>query len=307
MNIDKAEGLFFGLAIGDAMGAPVEFKDPNTFPRVVDFQGGGKFNLEPGEWTDDTAMALCLAEALSETSELDSKKLLDLFLKWIMEGHHTTRGKAIGIGKQTFKVLLNYRKNGDLVSPFTASKYSGNGALMRLGPVAIKYYYSLNLTQKYAEQSAVTTHSSAESLQTARLFGGVLNRLLNNSSKEELADFIRQPNNHSKHAAMQNILTLNLEAMDKSNSGYAPLSLEAAIHAFFTTNTFEDGLLQVVNNGMDSDTVGAIYGQMAGAYYGMKAIPKNWVQGLKHLDLLQSSLKTLILSTENNNEKNKGR
>jgi ADP-ribosyl-[dinitrogen reductase] hydrolase len=298
MNVEKAEGLFFGLAIGDAMGAPVEFKDPNTFPQVVDFQSGGKFNLEPGEWTDDTAMALCLAEALSETSELDSKKLLDLFLKWIMEGYHTTRGKAIGIGKQTFKVLLNYRKNGDLVSPFTASKYSGNGALMRMGPVAIKYFHSLHLTQKYAEQSAATTHSSAESLQTARLFGGILNRLLNHSCKDDLADFIRQQNNHSKHAAMRNILTLNFEAMDKSNSGYAPLSLEAAIYAFYSTSTFEDGLLQVVNNGMDSDTVGAIYGQMAGAYYGMEAIPKNWVQGLKHLNLLQNSLNALILSAE---------
>lgn len=307
MNVDKAEGLFFGLAIGDAMGAPVEFKDPNTFPRVVDFQGGGKFNLEPGEWTDDTAMALCLAEALSETSELDSKKLLDLFLKWIMEGYHTTRGKAIGIGKQTFKVLLNYRKNGDLVSPFTASKYSGNGALMRLGPVAIKFYHSLHLTQKYAEQSAATTHSSAESLQTARLFGGILHRLLNDSSKNDLANFIHDQKNDLKHAAMQNILTLNFEAMDQSNSGYAPLSLEAAIYAFFSTHTFEEGLLHVVNQGRDSDTVGAIYGQMAGAFYGINAIPPQWVKDLKCLDILQSSLNALILSAENGNEKNKRR
>lgn len=299
MNFEKAEGLFFGLAIGDAMGAPVEFMEPNSFKPVVGFREGGKFNLAAGEWTDDTAMALCLAEALCLTPELNSKILLDLFLKWIMEGYHTTQGKAIGIGKQTFKVLLNYRKNGDLVSPFNASKYSGNGALMRMGPIAIKYYHSLHLTQKYAEQSAATTHSSIESLQTARLFGGILHRLLNDSSKDDLANFIRDQKNDLNHAAMQNILALNFEAMDKSNSGYAPLSLEAAIYAFFSTHTFEEGLLHVVNQGRDSDTVGAIYGQMAGAYYGINAIPSQWVKDLKCLDILQSSLNALVLSIVN--------
>ena len=129
---DLSAGSFVGLAIGDALGAPVEFCGRGTFPKVTEYRSGGKFDLPAGAWTDDTAMSLCLAQSLVTKEGFDAKDLLERFSKWLEFGENTSTGISVGVGQNTLRTLGAFRRNGTLAAEKIGSKNDGNGSLMRL-------------------------------------------------------------------------------------------------------------------------------------------------------------------------------
>lgn len=296
-------GCMFGLAIGDAMGAPVEFMKRGSFAEVTGYQKGGKFRLQAGEWTDDTAMALSLAQSLIDTKGFDPIDQLDKYMDWLQHGYMSCTGKAIGVGKTVLRSLMNYHRTKRPHSDLTHEKFSGNGSLMRLAPVLIYYHCSLEDAVHYAALSSKTTHASALAVDSCRYMAYILVKLFNGSDKNELfsENFIHELQQFFQHDP------LHLEVMeiasgmfiakcidDIQSTGYVIHSLEAALWSFYHTDYFETAILKAVNFGDDADTVGAITGQIAGAYYGKKGIPGQLLNDLAKYEMIEIITDELI-------------
>jgi ADP-ribosylglycohydrolase len=291
MNPDKnkQKGALLGLAIGDALGAPVEFLARGTFEPVVEYRDGGKFRLEAGEWTDDTAMALCLAQSLIERQGFDPVDQLEKYLLWMLEGYMSCTGKMIGLGKATMRALIRYRRTQQPYTALKSEKFSGNGSLMRLAPVCIFYANDIEEAVRYAALSSKTTHGSPIAVDACRYFSYLLVSLFHGTSKEELfSDAFENKvksffKNEPLHPALKSIIKRDYRYKKEeeiSSSGYVVHSLEAALWSFYHTTTFEEGVLKAVNLGNDADTVGAITGQIAGAWYGYGAISPMLISGV---------------------------
>lgn len=292
--VKKAKGSLMGLAIGDAFGAPVEFMEKGSFPKIEKYLTGGTFGLDKGEWTDDTSQMLALIDSLFEQKEFDAEDFRDKLFSWLYDGYYTTRGRQIGAGKLTMKSLFSHRMKKTVISPFNLDKHSGNGSIMRLAPIPIFYYdKGLDVVLQKSSESSLVTHSSVLCQQACKYLGGVTYFLLCGSEKKQLYDFVGNLTKEFNNE-FNNLKKLDLKELDLTNSGYCVHSLEAAMHAFLSTDNFLDGLIQVVNNGRDSDTVGAIYGQIAGAFYGEDNIPEDLVLGLKNIDEIKASIDSFI-------------
>ena len=139
MSLDRYRGSILGLAVGDALGAPVEFKPPGSFEPVTDMSSGGAFGLRPGQWTDDTSLALCLAESLVETSCFDLIDQVDRYVRWYRGGHLSSTGECFDIGNTTRRALNHYEVTKDPYSGPTDPSTAGNGSMMRLAPVPLVY------------------------------------------------------------------------------------------------------------------------------------------------------------------------
>ena len=274
-----------GLAVGDALGAPVEFMRPGTFDPVTEMLGGGPHGLMPGEWTDDTSMALCLAESLIECRGFDAVDQLQRSVRWWRNGHLSSTGFCFDIGLTTQAALEAFESTGE-PSGMTSPDTAGNGSIMRLAPVPM--FYALNLEEaiEFGGQSSVTTHAAEEAVSACRYMAGMIARALNGNDKEEvlapahaddLSDGVRR-------VAFGTFRIFNPPQI--RGSGYVVESLEAALWAFHHTDNFADGACMAVNLGEDSDTTAAVYGQIAGAYYGANEIPVRWVNVLVRKDLI---------------------
>lgn len=292
--VNKAKGSLMGLAIGDAFGAPVEFMEKGSFPKIEKYLTGGTFGLDKGEWTDDTSQMLALIDSLFEQKEFVAEDFRDKLFSWLYDGCYTTRGRQIGAGKLTMKSLFSHRMKKTVISPFNLNKHSGNGSIMRLAPIPIFYYdKGLDVVLQKSSESSLVTHSSVLCQQACKYLGGVTYFLLCGSEKKQLYDFVGNLTKEFNNE-FNNLKKLDLKELDLTNSGYCVHSLEAAMHAFLSTDSFLDGLIKVVNNGSDSDTVGAIYGQIAGAFYGEDNIPEDLVLGLKNIDEIKASIDSFI-------------
>ena len=268
--IDRAQGCFLGLAIGDALGAPVEFCAPGSFEPVIGYRSGGPFNLQAGQYTDDSSMALCLAESLLSCGGVNLQDQVSRYWNWLDNGSNSSTGHCFDIGTGTLGALFRWRESGDPLSG--AEDGLGNGSLMRLAPVAIRYWSDKAKARKYAVKSALTTHGHPVTLAATELFGGILSQLIQGSSKDDILRTAR-----SNSPEISQVLSGSWENRLVRARGHVVKSLEAALWAFFTTDSFEDCVLRAVNLGEDADTVGAIAGQLAGACYGLSSIPTELV------------------------------
>jgi len=285
---DRALGAFVGLAIGDALGAPVEFCRRDTFEPVTGMRAGGYFKLPAGAWTDDTAMALCLAESLIEHPELDQKDLLDRFCLWADKGVNTSTGVCVGIGQNTLRVLGNYHRKGELLAPETRQKSDGNGAIMRLAPVAVRHWRNPSEAQRIAELQSRTTHYSDLSAGACEALVSALCSLISGDAWEQASE-----PDHADHwpASIKAIVHENWNGRDRDSihsTGFVVHTLEAAMWAVDTTSSFAAALLKAVNLGDDADSVGAVAGQLAGARYGLTGIPQNWLDVLIHRERIEA-------------------
>ena len=279
--IDRFRGAMLGLAVGDAMGVPLEFKDPGSFQPVNDMIGGGSFQLKPGMWTDDTSLALCLATSLTEKGKFDPVDQLHKYLRWYKEGYMSVNGRCFDIGNSTQEALSIFEETGEPY-PGPDSEYSaGNGSLMRLAPIPLFYMSNPIEAIEMSGMSSRTTHNHPLAVDACRYLGGLIHGVLMGKSKEKLLS--------PRYSPIPNYWEMNplsLEIDEVANGSFkereppeirgrsfVPKSLEAALWAFYKTNTFEDGCLLAVNLGEDADTTGAIYGQLAGTYYGLANIP----------------------------------
>lgn len=293
---DKAKGALLGLAIGDAFGAPVEFMEIGSFPKVDKYLSGGSFGLSKGEWTDDTSHMLALIDSLYEQKGYVAEDFRDKLFSWLYDGTYTTRGRQIGAGKLTMKSLFHHRIKKTIDSPFNLEKHSGNGSVMRLAPVPVFYHYQgLDTVLEKSASCSLVTHSSELCQQSCNYLGGVIYHFLNRGEKNQVFSFVKELDERvSFRPEFKNLIDLRLEQLDTGNSGYCIHSIEAAMHAFLSTKNFYDGLVQVVNNGKDSDTVGAIYGQIAGAYYGLEGVPSELISGLMNGDQIMAAIDNLV-------------
>lgn len=182
---NRARGCLLGLAVGDAIGTTVEFQARGTFVPVANMVGGGVFNLRAGCWTDDTSMALCLAVSLIETGwNLDDQ--ISRYVRWAREGYMSSNGRCFDIGGTVRNALQTYAKTGNALAGSSAPSAAGNGCIMRLAPVPIRYHADSKLAVDMCGQQSRTTHGAEECIAASRLFGELLVRALNGASKTEI-------------------------------------------------------------------------------------------------------------------------
>lgn len=282
--LDRYRGSMMGLAVGDAVGAAVEFMPPGTFAPLTDMIGGGPFDLMPGEWTDDTSMALCLGESLVERNGLDPADQLGRYLRWYREGYRSSTGQCFDIGNTVRKALERFAAEGCAQCGSTDPHEAGNGSLMRLAPVPLYYARDPLAAIERAAESSRTTHGAAEAVDGCRYFAGLIIGALNGTAKDELLGDRYSPvagcwDAHPLAPGIDEVARGSFRRRrppEIQGTGYVVRSLEAALWAFHTTDSFAEGCLAAANLGNDADTTAAIYGQLAGAYYGMDAIPAAW-------------------------------
>jgi ADP-ribosylglycohydrolase len=271
----RYRGCLLGLAAGDALGTTLEFKPPGSFTPISDMHGGGPFNLPAGAWTDDTSMALCLAASLIETGSFDPADQMQRYVSWWQKGYLSSTGRCFDIGITVSSALRRFQSNGNPYAGSSDPHSAGNGSLMRLAPVPMRY---ANASQalEYCADSSRTTHGTAACLDACRYYGGVIIAALNGADKNALlapwADTPLCPD----IAAIAAGSFKSKNPPDIKGTGYVVNSLEAALWAFYRSDDFCDGALMAANLGDDADTTAAIYGQLAGAFYGEAGIPQAW-------------------------------
>lgn len=283
-SLERFRGCLLGLATGDAVGTTVEFQSRGSFSPVQDLVGGGPFNLKPGQWTDDTSMALCLATSLIAANGFDAVDQMDRYYSWYENGYLSSIGKCFDIGNTVRQALEQYRISGNPFSGSTNPRSAGNGCLMRLAPVPMFYFPNRDRILHFSGESSRTTHGAAECIDASRLFGDILFRALSGASKTEILLGAKSEIPSPAIQAIANGEYQSKSIDDIRGTGYVVESLEAALWCFWTTETYEQAVLAATNLGDDADTTAAICGQVAGAYYGESAIPSHWLTQLTMRD-----------------------
>lgn len=287
--INRKKGCFYGLAIGDALGAAVEFKKPGQFAEVKSYRGFGPHGLLPGQWTDDTSMALALADSIAKGWDIKSQ--LENYALWFETGKYSVNGRCFDIGTTTRSALYEFIDNGRLISD-NDPVLSGNGSIMRLAPVPIKYIGDPEIID-YLKESSLTTHASDQCVSACVALGLILEGLIEGKSKESVLDkdFVSEKLDPLIDKVIQGSYKLGINI---KGSGWVVESLEASLWAFHTSNSFEETVLKAVNLGDDADTTGAIAGQLAGAYYGFNKIPQHLIDGLDRKDMIETYLNPIL-------------
>ena len=294
-----------GLAIGDALGAAVEFKSPGSFPPVTGYRNGGPHRLEAGEWTDDTSMALALADSIAVGWDLNDQA--DRYVQWWKTGEYSVNGNCFDIGITTRSALSTYAAKKDArTSGPRSDQASGNGSIMRLAPVPIRYAHlfpnNIEELSRFAEESSLPTHGSEQCLSACRYLTIVLAALIHGVDRDEVLSPVWKPLQKLIEIAPLHPLIHDV-AMGSfrqkippviQGSGWVVKSLEASLWAFHDATAFEEAVLKAVNLGDDVDTTGAICGQLAGAYWGESGISISLRAGLARMDMLEGALAGIV-------------
>ncbi len=302
----RRRGALLGLAVGDALGAAIEFVPRGAFKPVTDFRGGGPHEIQPGEWTDDTSLALALADSLAEVG-WDLNDQMERYLRWYDAGEYSSKGVCFDIGGTTFRALEKFRRTRDARTSGSTDEWSsGNGSLMRLAPVSIRYFdlYPDQISElsRLAAESSLTTHGSPQCLSACRYLALVLCGLIHGEPRERvlspdwppLAELRRVEPLHPEVDEVAEGSFRRKQPPDIVGSGYVVKSLEAALWAFDGASDFRDAVLRAVNLGDDADTTGAVCGQLAGAFWGETGIPPEWRRRLARRDLIEQILSKLV-------------
>ena len=295
-QIERYRGSLLGLAVGDALGTTLEFCRPGTFTPINDMVGGGPFQLQPGEWTDDTSMALCLAESLIEKQGFDPFHQLETYLRWWRDGHLSSTGECFDIGNTVQQALGKFEDTRKPLCSSTDAGSAGNGSIMRLAPVPLFYAKNpLEVIEKSGESSR-TTHGAATCVDACRYLGALIAGAVNGVAKDVLLSERYCPISgywatNPLVAEIDEIVAGSFkwrQPPEIKGTGYVVKSLEAALWAFYNSSSFAEGCLLAVNLGDDTDTTGAVYGQLAGAFYGESGIPGKWRSQLVNRTLIAS-------------------
>ena len=272
---DRAVGALLGLAIGDAIGTTLEFAERDTRPAVTGMIGGGPFGLDPGQWTDDTSMALCLADSLLERGRPDQHDLMTRFVRWWRHGENSCTGRCFDIGKTTLTALQHFERAGDPVAGSAHPRAAGNGSLMRLAPVALRWQADTEKAIAAAREQSVTTHAAPTAVDGCAFFAALLVEAIQGATKAQ----VLAPRTFEATPEIAAIAAGSWRGKAReeiSSSGYVVHTLEAALWCVDGTATFEKAVLTAIKLGDDADTVGAVTGQIAGALYGAAGVPAGW-------------------------------
>ena len=295
-QIERYRGCLLGLAAGDAVGTRLEFHSPGSFDPIDDMVGGGPFGLAPGEWTDDTSMALCLAESLIERQGFDPVDQLERYVRWYREGHLSSTGSCFDIGGTVRSALSRFESTREGYCGSTHPRSAGNGSIMRLAPAPLAYARRAREAVEIAGLSSRTTHGATAAVDACRYMGGLLVGAVQGASKDELLSERYTPatgawDDGPLAPEIDEIAAGSFKHREPptiKGTGYVVKSLEAALWAFHRSDSFRDGCLLAVNLGDDADTTGAVYGQIAGAFYGERGIPESWRDRLAYRSQIRS-------------------
>lgn len=283
---DRAVGALVGLAVGDALGTTIEFTTKPQYAHLDDIVGGGPFQLRPGQWTDDTAQALALADSLAHDPNLDAPDLMDRFVAWHRRGDYSCTGTCFDIGNATRAALDRYEQTGDPIAGSTSDAASGNGALMRLAPIAIRHWNAPERLRKISDRQTRTTHGSPATVRCSRLFADLLSQAISGLPLNAVLE------SSAAEAIEGDWRGVGREAIE--GSGYVVRSLQAAAWAVARTTNFRSAVLLAANLGDDADTTAAIAGQLAGAIYGLSGIPPEWIAVLAWRERIEAAAETLF-------------
>ena len=300
MSMEVKSGIF-GLAVGDALGVPVEFMSHaqlNENP-VTDMRGNGSHRQPRGTWSDDTSMTLCLADSLA-SGGVDYADIMERFCRWRDGGEYTPHGCAFGIGGATSRALSRFCEGAPpLQCGGRVERDNGNGALMRILPaVFIVRDLPLNECMGIVHDLTALTHAHPRALIASGIYVRICVALLEGRSRADAAsralaecwEYYRTVPyaGELKHyeRLMRGVAALPEEEI--RSSGYVVDTLEAAVWCLLTTDSYRECVLRAVNLGEDTDTVGAVAGGMAGIRYGFCSIPEEWVKALVRADLIEA-------------------
>lgn len=301
--IERWRGCLLGLAAGDALGTTLEFNPPGTFERLTGMSGGGPFGLKPGQWTDDTSMALCLADSLLACQGFDPADQMKRYVSWYQTGYNSSTGSCFDIGFTVQRALDRFLESGDPFSGPTDEHSAGNGSLMRLAPIPLYFADQPLLAIQYAADSSKTTHGALAAVDACRYYAGLIIGALMAKPKQELLIPSFSPIlGLWKKAPLTSVIQAVANGSFKQKnppaikgSGYVVASLEAALWAFYHSSDFAEGALLAANLGDDADTTTAIYGQLAGAFYGESGIPQDWRQTVFDQARIRSTAERLYI------------
>lgn len=295
--IDSAVGALLGLAVGDALGTPLEFSARDGLPRQTEMTGGGPFRLAPGQWTDDTAMALALADSLVRRRGLDPADLMTRFVAWWRFGEYSCTGRCFDIGTLTAAALARFEETREPFSGATHERSAGNGSIMRLAPAVLATLDDAAETERVARDQSRTTHGAPQAVDACVLLAATLREaILGVGGPLGPRDFA------GHHPAVISIAAGSWRNKPRAkirSSGYVVDTLEAALWAVGSTASFEEALILAVNLADDADTVGAVTGQIAGAIYGAAAIPERWLAPLAWRETIEAAALALLQVIKN--------
>jgi ADP-ribosyl-[dinitrogen reductase] hydrolase len=279
---DRAVGALVGLACGDAVGTTLEFRPPGTFDPIDDMVGGGPFGLRPGEWTDDTSLALCLAESILDTGTMDLADQLRRYALWRRHGYLASNGECFDIGHTTSSQLSRFERTGEPVDPDPDQEAAANGSLMRLAPVPVRWHRDPEEAADRSAESSRTTHPADRPVDACRLLGAMVAALIGGTPAEEVLDpgFWRWGPLHPEVEAVARGSWVDKEPPGIRGTGYCVDALEAALWSVAGAADAREAILRAANLGDDADTTAAIAGQLAGARWGASGIPVSWRERL---------------------------
>ena len=277
---DRARAAFIGMAIGDALGATLEFMTTSEiaakYGTFRDIIGGGWLRLKPGQVTDDTEMALCIGRAIVRNQAWSPEAIAGNFASWL-------KSKPVDCGDTCRKGIRSYMLHGTLEVPLNEWD-AGNGAAMRMLPVALFSLPDEQLLIKYAIEQAHITHNNPVSDAACICLGQLLHLAICGAEKSRLR---RQAD-----GLVARFPTFAFEPYRGLATGYVVDTLQTVFHWFFRGKNFEDCLVGTVNQGADADTTGAICGMLAGAYYGMEGIPGRWIKKIDKATIAEIEMLT---------------
>ena len=319
-QLNKSTGCLIGLVIGDAMGVTQEIFPNGSFDQTIEmvkkqriilkknpqinFLGDGPWKnngvtLQPGDFTDDASMALCLADSLLSEKSLNPYDLINRYIKWWDEGYNASVrvfengqwiGKSVGLGGNINKAMVKFKNNPDnpIVGGTNPQTDAGNGAIMCMAPIPIYWHENKLKAMEMAQLQASVTHNISETKEASALMAHIICCAIKGQSKSQIFDSFNNLRAKFKNSEINQLLVQNATWKNKSDDQIITLpgrtlwSLEAALWCVYHTNNFKDCILKAVNLGGDADTVAAITGQIAGAIYGLNQIPQQWINQLSH-------------------------
>lgn len=280
-------GCLLGLAVGDALGGPLEFMDAKAIEkkhgRVTEMIGGGWLHLKAGDYTDDTQMALCIAESLLDLQEFNADGIAARFVAWLNSsppdvGNHTSQVLSKIAGGQDWKTATTSVQR---ISPQSA----GNGSLMRCAPLALWAFDDAPKRIEYSRVGSEITHAHQECQWSCALANAFIFHLMSCGVRDVALDrALNECLDAPGHLRKRVQLAAGKMKAELKPTGYVLDTLDCAIWSFMNSESFEDAVVTAVNLGGDADTTGAVCGAFAGAFYGEREIPARWLDVLQNRD-----------------------
>ena len=279
-HLDKLRSAIYGLAVGDALGVPVEFMERGSFC-VTEMSGYGSHNQPEGTWSDDTSMTLATCDSIRKLQMVDCDDIMQGFARWYYESNYTAHGEVFDIGGTTSSAIRRYGQGYKSVTcGLDQVSANGNGSLMRIIPLAF-----CNCTKEQIQNISRLTHAHNISMTACEIYVEIAEKLLRGEGLKAILDSMdfKMPFERLDRIG-------DLKEKDIESSGYVVHTLEAALWCLITTGSYEECVLKAVNLGEDTDTTGAVAGGLAGILYGYDSIPLKWIHQLKNKDLIEACL-----------------